>query len=108
PDDAAPVHDRVPAQLLLHAFQNRPDSPLAAIGNGSMAVDIEGEFLVLRPDAPVLERLAARGEIRDEFVDTLDRLRIRRVTRHAFPLVPASWPPRLMAEMAGWDQANSA
>ena len=54
-----------------------------AIGHRPVAVDGEGELLVLGADAELRLRLAARLEPRDEFVARLDRRHVDLVTGHA-------------------------
>ena len=89
-DDVALVEDRIPAERLLHALQQRADAAFAAIGNGRVAVDIEGKLLVLGADPPLLARLVAFGEIGGQLIDRFDRPEIGRVARHG-PL-PALQP----------------
>ena len=55
----------------------------AGIGHRPVAVDGEGEFLVLGADAELRLRLAARFEPGDEFVARLDRGHVDLVTSHA-------------------------
>ena len=55
----------------------------AGIGHRPMAVDGEGELLVLGADAELRLRLAARFEPGDEFVARLDRGHVDLVTSHA-------------------------
>jgi hypothetical protein len=50
-DDVAVLDDRFPAEQMLHAFEQRADAAAAHIGNRELAIDREGEFLVLGADA---------------------------------------------------------
>ena len=82
-DDVVALHDRLPAEDIVHAFQQRADRAAAGIGHRAVGVDREGEFLVLGADAPIRLRLAARFEPGDEFVARLDRGHVDLVTSHA-------------------------
>src|SRR5712691_13229510 len=68
---------------MLHALEQRADAAAAVIGDGAMALDREGEFLVLGADAEPRLRFAARFEPRDELVARLDRRHVDLVTGHA-------------------------
>ena len=57
-DDVAVLDDRLPAEQMLHAFEQRADAAAAVIGNRAVALDREGEFLVLGADAELRLRLA--------------------------------------------------
>jgi hypothetical protein len=116
-DDAALVQDRVPAEFLLHALQNRPYAPFAAIGHGRVTVDREGKLLVFRADAPLLARLATGSEVVDKLCDPFDRPGIGRIARHmpsfgAFSagatLAAASGRGGLMDDSRPRDQAKFA
>ncbi len=82
-DDVVAFHDRLPAEQIVHAVEQRADAALARIGHRPMVVDGEGEFLVLGADAELRLRLAARFEPGDEFVARLDRGHVDLVTSHA-------------------------
>ena len=56
-DDVRPFHDRLPAEQMLHAFEQRADAALALIGHRTVALEREGEFLVLGADAKLRLRL---------------------------------------------------
>ncbi len=81
-DDVLALHDRLPAEQVLHAVEQRADAARAGIGHRPMAVDGEGELLVLGADAEFLLRLAARGEPRDQFVARFDRRHVDLVAGH--------------------------
>ncbi len=76
-DDVVALDDRLPAEQMLHAFEQRADAALALIGHRPMVGDREGELLVLGADAEFRLRLAARLEPRDEFVARFDRASCR-------------------------------
>ena len=82
-DDVVALHDRLPAEDVVHALEQRADRAAAGIGHGPVVFDREGEFLVLGADAELVLRLAARFEPGDEFVARLDRGHVDLVTSHA-------------------------
>ena len=82
-DDVAVLDDRLPAEQVLHALEQRADARAALIGHRPVAVDREGELLVLGADAEFRLRLDARFEPRDEFVARFDRRHVDLVTSHA-------------------------
>ena len=82
PDDVAALHDRLPAEQKLHAFQQRADAARALVRHGLMALQRERGFLVLGADAEFGRRLHARFQPRHEFVARLQRRHIDLVTRH--------------------------
>ena len=82
-DDVVALHDRLPAEQMLHAVEQRADGAAAGIGHRAVVFDREGEFLVLGADAELRLRLAARFEPGDEFVARLDRGHVDLVTSHA-------------------------
>ena len=82
-DDVLALHDRLPAEQVVHAFEQRADAAPAGIGHRSVVRDRESEFLVLGADAKLRPRLAARFEPGDEFVAGLDRGHVDLVTSHA-------------------------
>ena len=75
-DDVRPLHDRLPAEQRLHAFEQRADAARAVIGHRLVAGEREGELLVLGADPELLGRLLAGGEPRDELVARFDRRHI--------------------------------
>ena len=81
-DDVVALHDRLPAEQVVHAFEQRADRAAAGIGHRPVILDREGEFLVLGADAELFRRLAARFEPGDEFVARLDRGHVDLVTGH--------------------------
>jgi hypothetical protein len=103
PDDVLLVDDRVPAQRVAHAFEQRADAARPGIGDRRMAVDVEWKLLVLGADPPLLARFVARREVSDELVDLLDRPEIGRVARHGEPALPrrpvsaGAFPPKMSA-----------
>ena len=82
PDDVAALHDRLPAEQKLHAFEQRADAARAFIRHGLMALERERRLLVLGADAEFGRRLHARFQPRHEFVARLQRRHIDLVTRH--------------------------
>ena len=67
-DDVRPIHDRLPAEQVLHAFEQRADAARALVGHRPVTFERERELLVLGADAELRLRLDAFGEPRDEFV----------------------------------------
>ena len=97
-DDVAALHDRLPAEQMLHAFEQRADAARAFVGHGLMALERERELLVLGADAEFGRRLHARLQPRHEFVARLQRRHIDLVTRHkksgslaTRPNAPCGW-----------------
>ncbi len=82
-DDAVALHDRVPAEQVPHAVEQRADAARAVIRHRRMVDDPEGELLMLGADAEFRLRLAARFEPRDELVARFDRRHIDLITGHA-------------------------
>ena len=72
-DDVVVLHDRLPAEQVVHAVEQRADAARALIGHRAVVFEHEGEFLVLGADAELLARLAAGFQPRDEFVAAFDR-----------------------------------
>ena len=87
-DDVLALHDRLPAEQGLHAFEQRADTARAAVGHRLVAGEREGEFLVLGADPEPLGRLLAFREPRDELVARLDRRHIDLVTGHERSTIP--------------------
>ncbi len=56
-DDVRPVHDRLPAEQMLHAVQQRTDRAAALVGHRLVRIGGERELLVLGADAPLRLRL---------------------------------------------------
>ena len=83
PDDVLALHDRLPAEQVLHAVEQRADAARPAVGHRRVAVHREGELLVLGADAELLLRLAARLKPRDQFVARIDRRHVDLVASHA-------------------------
>ena len=82
-DDVVALHDRLPAEQVLHAVEQRADAARPAVGHRPVAVHGEDEFLVLGADAELRLRLAARREPRDQFVARVDRRHVDLVAGHA-------------------------
>ena len=87
PDDVTGIDDRIPAEHLTHAFEQRPDAVVAAIGNRRIAVDIERKLFVLRSDPPLGFGLLALRHVADQRVKALDGAGIGGVARHHYVLV---------------------
>ena len=83
PDDVVALHDRLPAEQVLHAVEQRADAARPAVGHGPVAVHGEDELLVLGADAEFRLRLAARLKPRDQLVARVDRRHIDLVAGHA-------------------------
>ena len=82
-DQIAAILDAVPAEPLAHAFEQRPNALVAAIGDGRMIGAVEGYLFVLRADPERARRLAPRFEPGDQGVARLDNLTIDDVASHA-------------------------
>src|SRR5207302_8792833 len=82
--------DRLPAEEMLHALEQRADAAAGRVGNGTVAVEGEGEFLVLGADAERGFRLAPRLEPGDELVAARNRRHVDLVAGHAS--LPAKGP----------------
>ena len=82
PDDVAALHDRLPAEQELHAFEQRADAARAFVRHGMVALERERRLLVLGADPEFGRRLHAGLQPRDEFVARLQRRHIDLVTRH--------------------------
>src|SRR5690606_14565401 len=70
--DLAVLVHTLPA-IAAQPLQQRADAALALVGRRAQVVEAEAELLVLGADAPVGRRLAAGGEIGDEFIARCDR-----------------------------------
>jgi hypothetical protein len=81
-DDVRPIHDRLPAEQVLHADQQRMDRALPVIGHRIVAVGREREFLVLRADAEPGFRLCTLFEPGDQLVARFDGRQVDDVTGH--------------------------
>ena len=58
-DDIVALHDRLPAEQVLHAFKQRADAAAPLIGHRLVVIEREREFLVLGADAEMRFRLGA-------------------------------------------------
>ena len=83
PDDVLALHDRLPAEQMLHAVEQGADAARPAIGHGPVAVHGEDELLVLGADAEFRFRLAARRKPRDQLVARADRRHVDLVAGHS-------------------------
>src|SRR5512135_1851082 len=83
-DDVVALHDRLPAEEVLHAVEQRADGAAAGIGHRAVVFDRECELLMLGADAELRLWFAARREPGDEFVARLDRGHVDLVTSHEF------------------------
>ena len=84
-DDVVALHDRLPAEQVVHAFEQLADRARAGIGHRAVLLHGEAEFLMLGAGAELRLRLAARFEPGDEFVARLDRGHVDLVTCHRVP-----------------------
>src|SRR5580698_11478957 len=82
-DDVAALHDRLPAEQELHAFQQRADAARAFVRHRLMTAQRKRRFLMLSPDPELGRLLYAILEPGDEFVARLKGRHIDLVTRHA-------------------------
>src|SRR5262249_35718102 len=82
-DDVVTLHDRLPAEQVAHAVEQRVDAALAGIRHWPVISDGEGELLVLGADTELRFWLAARFEPGDELVTRLDGRHVDLVTSHA-------------------------
>ena len=82
-DDVVALHDRLPAEHVLHAFEQRMDRAPPMVGHRAMAIEREHELLVLGTDAEIRLRLTPRLEPRDQVVARLDRRHVDLVASHA-------------------------
>ena len=78
---------RLPAKMRAHALEQRPDAPLAVVGDGSTICAIERDLLVFRADPERACRLASGLKPGDERVARFDNLTIDDVPSHkgAYP-----------------------
>ena len=81
-DDVAALHDRLPAEQELHAFQQRADAARAFVRHGMMALQRERRFFVFGADPEFGRRFHAGFQPRHQFVARLQRRHIDLVTRH--------------------------
>src|SRR3954471_8590525 len=81
--DVRPVHDRLPAEQVLHPDQQSANRALALVGNGIVLARREGKLLVLGADAEFLLRLRPLFEPSDELVARFDRGQVDNVTGHS-------------------------
>ena len=81
-DDVVALHDRLPAEQVLHAFEQGADAALSLVGHRPVSFDREGEFFVLGADAELRLRPNALREPIDELVASLDRRQVDLITRH--------------------------
>ena len=84
-DDVRPFHDRLPAEEMLHALEQRPNAARPLVGHRIVAGERKGELLVLGADAELRFRFDALGEPIHQLVAPLDRRQIDLITRHIRP-----------------------
>ena len=82
-DDVFPFRDRLPAEQMLHAFEQRANAAPPLVGHRTMARQREGKLLVLGADAELRFRFDALGKPIHEIVAPLDRRQVDLITRHA-------------------------
>ena len=82
-DELAVVLDRLPAQALAHALQQRANPARAFIGNGRQIRFVERNFLVFRADAKRVGGLAAGFQPGDQIVTGLNDFGVDDVAGHA-------------------------
>ena len=76
-------HDRLPAEQMLHAFEQRANAAAALVGHRPVTFEREHEFLVLGADAELRFGFDALGNPIHEIVAPLDRRQVDLITRHA-------------------------
>ena len=81
-DDVAVLQDRLPAEQMLHAVEQRTDAAPALVGDRPVTFDGEWKLLVLGADAELRLRLHALGEPRDQGVAGFDRRHVDLITSH--------------------------
>ena len=81
-DDVRPVHDRLPAEQMLHADEQRADRAAALVGHRLAGIGGERELLVLGAGPPLRFRFRAFGKPRDELVARFDWRQVDNVTGH--------------------------
>jgi hypothetical protein len=84
-DDVAALHDRLPAEQMLHAVQQRADATRPFVGNRRMIGEVERRLFVLGTDPELIFSLLASRNPRDQFVARRQRRHIDLVTRHEIP-----------------------
>ncbi len=82
-DDVRPLHDRLPAEQVLHAFEQRANAVAALVGHRPVALQREDEFLVLGADTELRFGFDALSKPIHEIVAPLDRRQVDLITRHA-------------------------
>ena len=99
-DDVVALHDRLPAEQMLHAFEQRADASAARHkATGRWPSTVKANFSCSVPMRILRLRLAARLEPRDELVARLDRRHVDLVTSHAG--LPAKRAATLHGRRAG-------
>ena len=84
-DNVRPFHDRFPAEQMLHALEQRADAARPLIGHRTMALQREGELLVLGAEPELRFGFDALREPMHQIVAPLDRRQVDLITRHAGP-----------------------
>ena len=82
-DDVVALHDRLPAEEVLHALQERLDAALPAVWHRQVAGAGEREFLVFGTDPELFARFCPFREPGDEFVTRFHGRHVDLVTGHA-------------------------
>ena len=83
PDDVVALHDRLPAEQVLHAVEQRPDAARPAVGHRRMAVHREGELLVLGADAESSPSACSPPQTTRPVRRAFDRRHVDLVASHA-------------------------
>ena len=81
-DHVRPFHDGLPAQKMLHAFEQRADAAWPLVGDRAVPFERENKFLVLGANTELRLRPGALRQPSDEFVPPLDRRQVDLITRH--------------------------
>ena len=82
-DDVRSFHDRLPAEQVLHAFEQRANAAAALVRHRPVALQREDELLVLGADTELRFGFGALRKPIHEIVAPLDRRQVDLITRHA-------------------------
>jgi len=81
-DNIRPFHDWLPAEQMLHPFQERADGARPFVSHRTMTFEREREFLVLGTDAELRFGFDPLRKPGHEFFAPLDRRQVDLITRH--------------------------
>ncbi|MNY04388.1 hypothetical protein D3C86_1370630 [compost metagenome] len=95
-DDVLAVHDRLPAELFLHALQKGRNAGFAEIGNGTVILAEKREFFVFGADAEIGFSFATACQIICKLRDGGEGCLVGRVACHGLPCYDVSVAARHM------------